>query len=142
MQTLAAAMSVVLPLAFAGEGLAAAALTEAGVFPEIALRKGETAHEWPFSVDEGKLTCVDYGGRRTVIFTAPWRTDVPQVPGNMTLPRSVIVSADLFALLASHEDRDLYLPFDSLETLIRRLAPFENLGRALCADGQPLDKEI
>jgi len=41
----------------------------AGVFPEIALRKGETAHEWPFSVDEGKLTCVEYGGRQTVIFT-------------------------------------------------------------------------
>lgn len=114
----------------------------ASVFPEMALRRGETAYEWPFSVDEGKLTCVEYGGRQTVIFTEPWRTDVPQQPGNMTLPRSVIVSVDPFALLASREDRDLYLPFDSLETLIRRLAPFETMGRALCAGGLPPEKEI
>lgn len=142
MQTLAAAMSVVLPLAFAGEGPAVAAFVQAGVFPEITIRKGETAHEWPFSVDEGKLTCVEYGGRQTVIFTEPWRRDVPQEFGNMTLPRSVIVSVDPFALLASREDRDLYLPFDSLETLIKRLAPFETMGRALCAGGPPQQKEI
>jgi hypothetical protein len=142
MQTFAAAMSVVLPLAFAGEGPALAAAIPAGVFPEITIRKGEAPHEWPFSVNEGKLTCVEYGGRQTVIFTEPWRTDVPQEFGNMTPPRSVIVSVDPFALLASHEDRDLYLPFDSLETLIKRLAPFETMGRALCAGGPPQEKEI
>ena len=108
---------------------AAVALT----FPEMEIARGDTAHEWPFSVERGTLVCVAMQGQRTVLFSEPWRTDVPQVPGNMTPPRSVVVSTNPFALIVSVEDRALYLPFDSLETLIRRLAPFEAMGRELCA---------
>lgn len=110
----------------------------ASSFPEIAISRATSPHEWPFSVDEGTLTCVELDRQRTVIFSEPWRTDVAQELGDMTLPRSVIVSANPLALLAGIEDRSLYLPFDSLETLIKRLAPFERMGWALCAvEAQP-----
>jgi len=103
-------------------------------FPEMEIGRGDTEHEWPFSVERGTLTCVALGGQKTVLFSEPWRTDVPQEFGNMTPPRSVIVSANPLALMASLEDSALYLPFDGLETLIRRLAPFETIGRGLCAE--------
>lgn len=108
-----------------------------GSFPERAIRASEATVEWPFSVDEGTLTCVDMNGQKVVLFSEPWREDVPQEFGNMTLPRSVIVSANPIALLASVEDRDLYRPFDSIETLIGRLAPYETMGRELC-DGREI----
>ena len=114
-------------------GLLSAGGAAALAFPEMEIGRGDTAHEWPFSVERGKLVCVSMQGQETVLFSEPWREDVPQEPGNMTMPRGVIVSANPFALLASLEDRALYLPFDGLETLIRRLAPFETLGRKLCA---------
>jgi len=142
MEAAAALVALALPLAFAA-GTAERAVQPASTFPEIAIRKGEIQHEWPFSVEEGRLACVDFQGQRIVIFSEPWREDVPQEFGNMTLPRSVIVSANPLALLASLEDRSLYLPFDGLETLIRRLAPFERIGAELCeADAGTQDKKI
>lgn len=105
-------------------------------FPEIEIAKATSPHEWPFSVEKGDLTCVQLGQVRGVIFSEPWRTDVPQEFGNMTLPRSVIVSANPLAIFASYEDRSLYAPYDSLETLIRRLAPFEAMGTRLCEAGK------
>lgn len=103
-----------------------------GDFPEIEIKRGATPHEWPFAVDAGKLVCVQFGEQRVVLFSEPWRTDVPQEFGNMTLPRSVVVSANPIAIFASAEVRTLYAPFDSLETLIRRLGPFEAMGTLLC----------
>jgi hypothetical protein len=126
MRTQSATLAVVAPFALAS------GLTLAQTFPEVEISKAEWATEWPFVVDEGTLTCVELGPNRTVIFSEPWREDVPQEIGNMTLPRSVIVSANPFAILASLEDRSLFLPFDTLETLIRRLAPFETSGLKLC----------
>mgnify|MGYP007011837944 FL=1 len=113
-------------------GLLIAGGAPALAFPEMEIGRDDTDHEWPFSVERGTLVCVSMQGQETVLFSEPWREDVPQELGNMTLPRSVIVSTNPFALFASLEDRALYLPFDSLETLIRRLAPFETLGRRLC----------
>lgn len=130
----AAALAFVVPFAFAGERQDRAA-RPVDTFPRIEIAKAETAHEWPFSVERGDLTCVPWGDRKVVIFSEPWRTDVPQEFGNMTPPRSVIVSTNPLALFASLEDRALYAPFDGLETLIRRLAPFETMGLALCAKG-------
>ena len=54
--------------------------------------------------------------------------------GSMKLPRSVVVTTNPLAFLATVEDRELYAPYDTLETLIRRLAPFEAMGRKLCAE--------
>lgn len=116
---------------------ALAPLAHASTFPEMPLRRADTGHEWPFAVDEGTLTCVAFRGQKVVLFYEPWRTDVPQEFGNMTPPRSVVVSANPLALFATYEDRALYLPFDSLETLIRRLAPFEAMGVRLCDEKKP-----
>jgi len=137
-----ATASLLLPLVLSGEQ--EQAVWPVGTYPKLEISKADSAHEWPFSVDRGELACVAIGGQRTVIFSESWRTDVPQEFGNMTLPRSGIVSANPLALLASQEDRALYAPFDSLEVLIRRLAPFEAMGLALCArdDAQPQNREL
>lgn len=117
------------------------AVAAGSTFPEREIARGDVVHEWPFAVDAGTLACVEMGTQRTVLFSEPWRTDVPQEFGNMTLPRSVIVSANPIALFASYEDRDLYLPYDSLETLVRRLAPYETIGRALCEEAGDRQQE-
>jgi len=132
MGMLAATLALVAPLAFAGGEFGRAVRPVASTYPELAISRAEAVHEWPFSVDEGTLTCVAVGSQRVVIFAEPWRDDVPQEFGNMTLPRSVIVSANPMALFAGVENRDLYAPFDGLETLIKRLAPYERTGWALC----------
>jgi hypothetical protein len=113
-------------------------------FPEVTISKGEAEYEWPFSVDEGTLTCVAMGNQRVAIFSEPWREDLPQEFGNMTLPRSVIVSANPIALFAGVENRDLYAPYDGLETLIKRLAPYERMGWALCEQSgdKPQQEEL
>ncbi|WP_370318651.1 hypothetical protein [Oricola sp.] len=113
-----------------------------GILPEMTIRAAESAHDWPFSVEKGTLTCVEMGRQKVVLFSEPWREDVPQEYGDMTLPRSVVVSTNPIALLASIEDRALYRPFDSLETLIVRLAPFEEMGRALCDGDAEAEREI
>jgi hypothetical protein len=110
----------------------AAGSAMAQTFPEIVIRKQDTAHEWAFSIDEGTLTCVDYGGQRHVFFAEILTDEEMGEIGDMTLPRSVVVTTNPLAFLATIDNRELYAPFDSLETLIRRLAPFETMGRALC----------
>lgn len=104
--------------------------------PEMEIDRSTIADEWPFTVDRGTLTCVAVTTPDVVIFAEPWREDVPQEFGNMTLPRSVVVSTNPMAILASFEDRELYLPFDTLETLVVRLAPYERLGLSLCRNEQ------
>lgn len=105
---------------------------------ELPIERVTSAHEWPFSIDSGSLSCVTMDGQRVVIFSEPW-PDVPiEQLDVLNPPRSVIVSVNIMLLLASIEDRSLYLPFDSLETLIRRLAPFEAMGRALCKNDAAL----
>ena len=134
------AMVLAWPLAMSGPGHSH---TPVGSFPEIPLVRGDTGHEWPFSVEEGRLACVNYSGQKVVIFSENWRTDVPQEFGNMTLPRSVIVSANPISLFASIEDRALYAPYDSLATLIKRLAPYERMGWELCDKAaQPQDNDL
>jgi hypothetical protein len=107
----------------------------ASTFPEIVIRKAETEHEWAFSINEGTLTCVQVGADRFVFFAEILTPDEVGEIGDMKLPRSVVVTTNPFALLATIEDRELYAPWDSLETLVRRLAPFEAMGAKLC-DGQ------
>jgi len=109
--------------------------TLAGAFPEIVIRKADTQHEWAFSIDEGTLTCVPLGADRFVFFGEILTPEEMGEIGNMKLPRSVAVTTNPIALLATIEDKELYAPWDSLETLVKRLAPFEAMGAKLC-DGQ------
>jgi hypothetical protein len=123
------ALAASLPILLAAESAATAATR---AFPEIVIRKTEVASEWAFSIDEGELACVNHAGSRFVFFSEILTAEEMGEIGNMTLPRSVIVSVNPLDLLATVDNRELYLPFDTLETLIKRLAPFYAMGRALC----------
>lgn len=105
-----------------------------GTFPETIIRKAESQHEWAFSIDEGTLTCVKLGEDEFVFFGEILSADDMGEIGNMNLPRSVVVTTNPLAFLTTVEDRELYAPYDTLETLIKRLAPFEAIGRKLCAE--------
>lgn len=114
-----------------------AAVPVASTFPEIVIRKGETGHEWPFAIDEGELTCIAFGNQKHVFFSEILTAEEMGEFGNMKLPRMVVVTANPMAYLATFDNRELYLPWDSLETLIRRLAPYERMGWALCDAAKP-----
>jgi hypothetical protein len=96
------------------------------------VREGDWKERWPFSIDAGDLTCIQFAGQRYVFFAEI-------LPANTQKPvweaRNVAVSTNPFALFATYEHRDLYLPFDTLETLIKRLAPMEAHGTTLCDKG-------
>ncbi len=128
--------AVAVPL-LAGAAFAAAA---APIFPEIVVARGETPHEWPFSIDEGTLACVRIGATRAVFFSEILTPEEMGEFGNMTLPRTVVVSSNPLALFVSFEDRALYAPFDTLETLVGRLLPFEKMGLELC--DRPTEDEV
>ncbi len=131
MAMLAATIAAAMPLAFAsGQGPVLAA----SVFPEIVIREADSEHDWAFSLDEGTLTCIAMNGEEYVFFTEILTDEQLGEFGSMTLPRSVVVTTNPLAFLATMEDRALYRPYDSLETLIKRLAPFETMGRKLCKD--------
>lgn len=132
MSMLAAMLALVAPLAFAGDELGRMVRPVSSLYPEVVIRKGETEHEWPFAVDAGELGCVQLGEQRSVFFSEILTPEEQGTFGNMKLPRMVVVTANPMAFLVTVEDRELYAPFDSLETLIKRLAPFETMGLALC----------
>lgn len=128
----ASLFAATLPLAFAGG--AGVVVQVASIFPEIVIRKAESKHDWAFSLDEGTLTCVGMNGEEYVFFSEILTDEEMGEFGSMTLPRSVVVTTNPIAFLATMENRALYRPYDSLETLIKRLAPFETMGRKLCRD--------
>ena len=143
MSMLAATLALLAPLAFAGDETGRIVRPVSSVFPEIVIRKGETADEWPFAIDEGELGCVQIGEQRGVFFSEILTPEQMGTFGNMKLPRMVVVTANPMAFLATVDNKELYAPFDSLETLIKRLAPFERMGWELCDKAaEPPQKEL
>jgi len=91
--------------------------------------------EWPFSVPSGILACVWSGGRRVVSFIE--QSEDPDDEHDAPPGRHVIVSANPFELtFLNISSRDLFLPADTVEALIKRVAPFEALGQRLCDQPQ------
>lgn len=125
---LEAALAVAAPLVLAAEP---AVRTEYGI-SRMVISKAEAVHEWPFSVDTGELACLRFTDRTFVFFTEGLPPESTEDLQNYAARRMVIVTANPFELLSSVENRDLYLSFDSLETLIRRLGPYEAMGRKPC----------
>lgn len=121
--------------AIAAEPARGAAPIPVSTSPEIEITRGTSEHEWPFSIDRGTLSCFEYDGKRYVFFSEILTSEEMGEFGAMKLPRMVAVSANPLAFLATIDDRELYLPWDSLETLIKRLAPYERMGWQLC-DGK------
>lgn len=90
----------------------------------------KTDHEsgWPFTVDEGYLSCVFVMGTRAVYFTeAPFDgQDVKDL-------RVAIVSTNpLDIAFGNLGTGGLVQKADSIEQLIALMAPFESLGQRLC----------
>jgi len=126
-------------ISFAGAAVPAAGEIDlTGTLPSMVIRQADAEHEWPFSIDAGELTCVQLGRPRYVFFAEILTEEEQGTIGNMTLPRRVVVSTNPLAFLATIEDRELYAPFDSLEVLIRRLAPYERMGLELCDKAKEL----
>ncbi|MGE0284541.1 MAG: hypothetical protein AB7P20_28565 [Rhizobiaceae bacterium] len=102
-------------------------------FPEIEIDRATAQTEWPFSVHRGDLSCVDMGNQRFVFFSEkPATDDLVDIVNR----RTVVVSTNPLTWFASFEDRALYAPFKDLETLIKRLAPYEAMGTKLCLDAK------
>lgn len=120
-------------LALTASMLAAMPAAFPTTFPEIVISKAEAKTEWPFAIDQGELSCVSLGQGAFVFFAEILSPEEQGTLGAMKLPRMVVVTTNPMALFASFENRALYAPFDSLETLIKRLAPYETIGRELCA---------
>ncbi len=99
------------------------------------ISRSDNETEWPFSVASGLLACVWSGGRKVVSFIET--TDDPDDEHEAPPGRHVVVSANPFELtFLNISSRDLFLPADTVETLIRRVAPFEALGQRLCDQPQ------
>jgi len=110
-----------------------AAATLPSFFPEIEIDRASARTEWPFSVDRGVLSCIDIGDQRFVFFSEkPASDDFTAIVNR----RTVVVSTNPMTWFASFEDRALYAPFRDLETLIKRLAPYEAMGTKLCLDAK------
>jgi hypothetical protein len=99
------------------------------------ISRSDNEAEWPFSVASGLLACVWSGGRRVVSFIE--QPEDPDDEHDAAPGRHVIVSANPFELtFLNISSRDLFLPADTVETLVKRVAPFEALGRRLCDQPQ------
>lgn len=99
------------------------------------ISRSDNETEWPFSVASGMLACVWSGGRKVVSFIET--PDDPDDEHDAPSGRHVIVSANPFELtFLNISSRELFLPADTVETLIKRVAPFEALGQRLCDQPQ------
>ena len=144
MPALAAAIAVAAPLLMAGQA-PLVAVGERDFFhipseDDFRLQKiARTDHEkeWPFTVDEGYLTCAFVVGRPAVYFTEmPVEDDFDAADLS-----TVIVSTDPFDLAFGNlGDGGLMRKGGDIADLIRLMAPFESLGARLCE--QPRGTQI
>ena len=125
-----AEMAVAMPLVLAGEQ---------GLFhfpspDEVRtqpISRAEHEAGWPFSIDDGILTCVWSGGRKIVLFFEGRPSDLDE--NEPFQPRGVIVTTDPVQLtLGNMANRQLFRPAASVEERIRLVSPFVALGQRLC----------
>ncbi|RWE37832.1 MAG: hypothetical protein EOS78_14830 [Mesorhizobium sp.] len=125
-----AQMAVAMPLMLAGEQGMFHFPTAAEVRLQPIARAGNEAG-WPFSDDEGTLTCVWSGGQKVVMFFEgrPHGLDEDED----FEPRGVIVTTDPLQLtLGNMANRDLFRAAASVEERLRLVAPFMAMGQKLC----------
>lgn len=90
-------------------------------------RAGQEA-VWPFTVEEGYLSCAFVMGNRAVYFT-----EAPIEGGEASDLRVAIVSTNpLDIAIGNLGARDLVVKTASIEELILLMAPFEQTGQRLC----------
>ena len=95
-----------------------------------AIARADNERDWPFSVDEGNLTCVWSIGERLVFF---FEGRPSGDSGEDFEPRGVIVSVNPLELtIGNIANRALFAPVTNVADLIRRVAPYVEIGRRLC----------
>lgn len=105
-----------------------------GDFRFQTIAKAENEKDWPFAAAEGYLACVWSTGQRQVYFVDKQALVVGD-------PRTLAISSDPFQLAFINLGKGhLFAPNGGLEDLIRRVAPFVQLGQQLC--DQPRGTEI
>lgn len=152
MHAMVATMMVAASIAFAGGGPAAFADEAPATMAEDErsffhvpssedfrlqrISRTDREREWPFTVDQGYLTCAYVVGRPAVYFT-----EMPDDDDTASNLRTVIVSVDPLELTFGNlGSGGLIREAASVAALIRLMAPFESLGARLC--DQPRGAEI
>ncbi len=130
----AVAMALVAPLAVTSER-GWFHIPGAEDFRVQSIARTDREQDWPFSVDRGFLLCAWVMGERVVYFSTEPDEDEDESP------RLIVVSSNPFdIMLASMMGRDLIAPYDDMEQLVARFAPFQRIGQRLC--DQPRGSEI
>jgi len=123
-------LAVAMPLVLAGEqGMFHVPSAREVRIQEISREDHEA--DWPFSIDDGVLTCVWSGGQKLVMFFENRPKDLAE--GRPFQPRGVIVTTDPMQLtLGNMANRALFKPSASVEERMRLVAPYAALGQRLC----------
>ncbi len=98
------------------------------------IRRQDREETWPFVADEGYLTCVFVLGQRVVAFAPDQEIDEDDAD---MAPPLVMLSANPFEMLVNMIDGSALLkPMATPEEMVRRIAPFVEIGRTLCDQPQ------
>jgi hypothetical protein len=96
-----------------------------------AIVRSDNERDWPFSVDSGSLTCVWSVGERLVFFFEGRPASLDE--DAEFEPRGVIVSVNPLDLtIGNIANRALFAPMADVAELIRRVAPYVDVGQRLC----------
>ncbi|WP_187968267.1 hypothetical protein [Aquibium microcysteis] len=89
--------------------------------------------EWPFSVERGTLACGWAAGQKVALFLEASAEDEDMTDGAAARQRRLVLSVNPIDLAVQNIGfRDLFSPFDSLEELVVRIAPYVTTARRLC----------
>jgi hypothetical protein len=89
--------------------------------------------DWPFSVERGLLACGWAAGQKFTLFVEEATEGEEAIDVGTERPRRLVLSVNPFDLAMQNIGyRDLFAPFDSLEQLIHRVAPYVTIARRLC----------
>ena len=95
-----------------------------------AITRTDNEREWPFTVDEGNLTCVWSIGEKLVFFFEGHPHGDSEEDFEA---RGVIISVNPLELtIGNIANRALFAPVTDVADLVRRVAPYAEIGRRLC----------
>ena len=95
------------------------------------IARADNERDWPFSVDEGNLTCVWSTGQKHVFFFEVRPKDIGE--DVKFDARGVMVTVNPVDLtIGNIANRALFAPAADVADLIRRVAPYAEVGQRLC----------
>jgi hypothetical protein len=113
----------------AGLLMTAGAVPAGDLFPEAGDFRFQKIHraagevEWPFLAKGGMLGCTKVLGNRAVYF----------IPDETDMNRAFNLDMNVFAMsIVNLGMNDILAPYDTVEQLVHRIAPFVTMGQRLC----------